>query len=237
MFACGPDWLRLGQHARPSRPTWRGEETRAALLAPACAQPRRPLAPDRLRHRRACARPACPGARCRGTRAGTAGRPRRRSPASRRTARRSRSESRRSGRRRSRCPAAARAPARSPPARRRANARRFIRFRIRSLPACSDRCRCGISRGSSAISRHRSSSIAAGSIEDSRSRGSSGTSASSRRTIWPRRRRARQIGAVARRCRRRSARPPDSRAATSARTCATIAPIGTLSGWGRGRTG
>ena len=32
--------------------------------------------------------------------------------------------------------------------------RRFIRFRIRSSPACSDRCRCGISRGSLPISRH-----------------------------------------------------------------------------------
>ena len=33
--------------------------------------------------------------------------------------------------------------------------RRFMRFRIRSSPACSERCRCGISRGSSAISRQQ----------------------------------------------------------------------------------
>ena len=29
--------------------------------------------------------------------------------------------------------------------------RRFMRLRIMSSPACSERCRCGISRGSSAI--------------------------------------------------------------------------------------
>ena len=33
--------------------------------------------------------------------------------------------------------------------------RRFMRFRIMSSPACSDRCRCGISRGSSAMRVHQ----------------------------------------------------------------------------------
>ena len=46
--------------------------------------------------------------------------------------------------------AAAAAPDRRTRWRRRARCRRFMRLRIRSSPACSDRCRCGISRGSSA---------------------------------------------------------------------------------------
>ena len=63
--------------------------------------------------------------------------------------------------------------------------RRRIRLRIRSHPACTERWRCGISRGSSATSRQRSGSMAAGSSEDSRSRRNPGTSASNRRAIWP----------------------------------------------------
>ncbi len=54
--------------------------------------------------------------------------------------------------------------------------RRFIRFRIMSSPAWSDRCRCGISRSSSASARISGSSASIVSMEDSRSRGSSGTS-------------------------------------------------------------
>ena len=54
--------------------------------------------------------------------------------------------------------------------------RRFMRFRVMSSPACSERCRCGISRSSSAIARIRSASASTESIEESRSRGSSGTS-------------------------------------------------------------
>ena len=91
--------------------------------------------------------------------------------------------------------------------------RRFIRFRIRSSPACSDRCRCGISRGSSASSRHRSSSISAGSSEDRRSRGSSGTARaaaapSGRGSAFPADRRRTRSD------RRRSARSRDTPAAT-----------------------
>ena len=48
--------------------------------------------------------------------------------------------------------------------------RRFMRLRIMSSPACSDRCRCGISRGSSASASSRSASASTESIEDSRSR-------------------------------------------------------------------
>ena len=74
-------------------------------------------------------------------------------------------------------------------------------------PACSDRCRCGISRGSSAISRHRSSSIAAGSIEDSRSRGNSGTAPAAGGPSGPASARPAGPG-HRRRYRRRSARSP-----------------------------
>ena len=150
-----------------------------------------------------------------------------RSAAFRRTARRSRSESRRSGRRRWRSRGAGRGRGATTA---RASARRWrrrMRFRIRSLPACSDRCRCGISRGSSAISRHRSSSIAAGSIEDSRRRGSSGTASQHPADHLAERRRRRADRGRRRRCRRRSARLPGSRPATSVRTCSAMAPIGT----------
>ena len=58
--------------------------------------------------------------------------------------------------------------------------RRFIRFRIMSSPDCSDKCRCGISRGSSAMASIRCSSASTWSIDDSRSRLSSGTW----RRIW-----------------------------------------------------
>ena len=63
-----------------------------------------------------------------------------------------------------------------------------MRFRIMSSPACSDRCRWGISRGSSARQRSRSGSISAASMDDRRRRGSSGTSFRMRATSWPRRR-------------------------------------------------
>ena len=65
----------------------------------------------------------------------------------------SRSGSRRSDRRRARCRAASRARARQTASASARGWRRFMRFRIRSSPAWSERCRCGISRGSSAISR------------------------------------------------------------------------------------
>ena len=38
---------------------------------------------------------------------------------------------------------------------RRGEWRRFMRLRIMSSPACSDRCRCGIRRGSSAMASHQ----------------------------------------------------------------------------------
>ena len=50
-----------------------------------------------------------------------------------------------------------------------------MRLRIRSSPACSDRCRCGISRASLAKASIRSRSASTESIEDKRSRLSSGT--------------------------------------------------------------
>ena len=104
--------------------------------------------------------------------------------------------------------------------------RRFIRFRIRSLPACNERWRCGIRRGSSSISRHRSSSIHAGSSDDSRRRGNSGTSASSGRPIGPAP--AGPAGrARRRRYRHRSAPPRETRSPPASRTCRTTAPIGT----------
>ncbi len=58
--------------------------------------------------------------------------------------------------------------------------RRRMRFSTRSDPDCSDRCKCGMKRGSLASRSHSASSIAAGSSEDSRSRGSSGTARSTR---------------------------------------------------------
>ena len=54
--------------------------------------------------------------------------------------------------------------------------RRFIRLRIRSSPACSDRWKCGSSRGSPATSSNKASSISMLSSDDSRSRCSAGRS-------------------------------------------------------------
>ncbi len=154
-----------------SRPSCAAKNA-AAVARPACAQPRGAFAAQRLGHgghaRGRRARPFAVGEHVQ-ERAFAAFA--RRSSVSCEHRRRSRSGNRRSGRRRWRCPgrnARARAITASASARK---CRRFMRFRIRSLPACMDRCRCGISRGSSAISRHRSSSIAAGSSEDRRSRG------------------------------------------------------------------
>ena len=48
--------------------------------------------------------------------------------------------------------------------------RRFMRLRIRSSPACSDRWKCGISRGSPAISSSKASSISMLSSDDRRRR-------------------------------------------------------------------
>ena len=53
--------------------------------------------------------------------------------------------------------------------------RRFIRFKMRSSPDCSDRCRCGISRSSSAMTSSRSRSASMESIDEIRSRFNSGT--------------------------------------------------------------
>ncbi len=50
-----------------------------------------------------------------------------------------------------------------------------MRFRMRSSPDCTERWRCGISRSSSAISRISASSASIESMEESRSRFSSGT--------------------------------------------------------------
>ena len=158
-----------------------------ALRAPPCP-PRAAAPPVRAAPRpapRASAPPACRAVRCRETRAGTAVRPAAtKSSVSRNSASVSVGK-----------PAIRSAPIAMPGRSARARAiaaaasarrwRRFMRFRIRSLPACSDRCRCGISRGSSPSSRQSPSSIAAGSSDESRSRRSSGTSASSRRTSWP----------------------------------------------------
>ena len=65
--------------------------------------------------------------------------------------------------------------------------RRFMRFRIMLSPACSDRCRCGISRGSVAMACIRAGSASMLSIELIRSRGRSGTSRRMRFTRSPRR--------------------------------------------------
>ncbi len=53
--------------------------------------------------------------------------------------------------------------------------RRFIRFRIMSSPDCSDRCRCGIRRSSSAMTSSRSRSASMELIDEIRRRFSSGT--------------------------------------------------------------
>ena len=52
--------------------------------------------------------------------------------------------------------------------------RRFIRFRMRLSPDCSERCRCGISRSSSANAAISAGSASIVSMEESRRRGSSG---------------------------------------------------------------
>ena len=88
---------------------------------------------------------------------------------------RSRSESRRSDRRRTPCRAAAAAPASQNAIASARECRRFMRLRMRSSPDCSDRCRCGISRASLANASSRSRSASTESIDDSRSRFSSGT--------------------------------------------------------------
>src|SRR6516162_510296 len=54
--------------------------------------------------------------------------------------------------------------------------RRFMRFSVRSSPACRDRCRCGISRSSSAIALSSAPSASTESTEERRKRFSSGTS-------------------------------------------------------------
>ncbi len=113
------------------------------------AQSQRPVAAA------ASARPAFRPATRTGRHADASGRNPRPGPACRRTSPPSRSESPRSDRRRRRCRAA--------PLRRSAQNctasvrlwRRFIRFRIMSLPACRERCRCGINRGSLAIASEK----------------------------------------------------------------------------------
>ena len=103
------------------------------------------------------------------TRADGSARPRRPSRACAGTPPRSRSGSPRSGLRTQRHVRAQRPGPRAATASTSARSwRRFMRFRIRSSPAWTDRCRCGISRGSSAIRRQRSSSISTGSSEDRR---------------------------------------------------------------------
>ena len=66
-----------------------------------------------------------------------------------------------------------------------------------SSPDCSDRCRCGISRSSSAMTSSRSRSTSIESIDEIRSRFSSGTCRRICLVSMPEFRRARQIGAVA----------------------------------------
>ena len=105
--------------------------------------------------------------------------------------------------------------------------RRFIRFRIRSSPACSDRWRCGISRGSSAeqppTDRRRSRS------DRARTAAAAAAPAPPRAAAAPS---GRGSGCPADRRRRRSGRPRSARSrgtrpATSARACSTIASSGT----------
>ena len=63
-----------------------------------------------------------------------------------------------------------------------------MRFKMRSSPACNDRCRCGIRRGSLASASNRSASASTESMDDSRRRASSGTSRRMRLTSAPSRR-------------------------------------------------
>ncbi len=151
----------------------------------------------------ACGRRACRGARCRGRRAGRGSPPPPRSAPSRRPARPSRSGSRRSGRRRSRARAqAARAGDHASAAAR--LWRRRMRLSTRSEPDCSDRCRCGIRRGSSASRRHSAASMPPGRARTAAAAAAPAPRAAPRRP----RRRCRRRGW---RCRRRSAPPPARR--------------------------
>ena len=112
--------------------------------------------------------------------------------------RRPRSGSRRSGPRRSRC--RARAPSAARPARPICARvwRRFIRLRIRSSPACSDRWTCGITRGSCVSSANSRSSISiAVERRQPQPRAARARSCRMRSTSVPERRRAGQVGAVA----------------------------------------
>ena len=76
--------------------------------------------------------------------------------------------------------------------------RRFMRLRMRSSPACSDKCRCGISRSSRAKASMRSRSASTESIDDRRSRFSSGHVLEDLLDQRAELRCARQVGAVAR---------------------------------------
>ena len=142
--------------------------------------------------------PGCPCGRNRERRGGRSGRSHRSAPGCWRTSRRSRSGSRRSDRRRRRCRDGATGRGRRRRWRRPAEWRRFMRFRIMSSPAWRLRWRCGISRGSSAISRHRSSSISTGSSDERRRRSSSGHGGQQPPDHLAQGRPARQIGAIGR---------------------------------------
>ncbi len=76
--------------------------------------------------------------------------------------------------------------------------RRFMRLRMRSSPDCSDRCRCGISRGSLASASSRSRSASTESIDDSRSRFELRHVLEDLLDQRAELRRARQVGAIAR---------------------------------------
>ena len=118
----------------------------------------------------ACARRACPAAAKKGRRERRRCRNLRSISACSAPFLQFRSEIRRSGRRRSWRPARAalmRSTVRTASAR---LWRRFIRLRIMSSPACSDRWKCGISRGSPAISSNSASSISMLSSDDRRRR-------------------------------------------------------------------
>jgi hypothetical protein len=75
----------------------------------------------------------------------------------------------------------------------RAQWRRFIRLRIRSCPCCSERWRCGITRGSPASSSNSSGSISTPSSEDRRRRGRAGKGIEDRRAPARRGGAARQV--------------------------------------------
>ena len=174
----------LGQHRKRLADEARMEAR--GLARAGLAQPRGALAAQRARHRGHARGRACRAARYRGRRGGKAARPRRRSRAFRGTAPRSRSGSPRSGRRRSRCRGAS--------ARARAMAASASAREMAALHALEDEIGAGLHREMQMRHQPRlarrsgatdSSSISSGSSEESRSRGSSGTSASTRRTSWP----------------------------------------------------